>query len=92
MNVVAEPEDAGRHVDTVRQVFGESVAVIAMQRRQSGGLCMSNSARSAARQVAVRNAERLEDRLGLFSRFDSTSQRNRRSLGFGDACANECVK
>lgn len=67
MNVVAEPEDAGRHVDTVRQVFGESVAVIAMQRGGNLVVFACQTLHDPQRvRMAVRNAERLEDRLGLF--------------------------
>jgi spermidine synthase len=66
MNLVAESADAQRHLETVRQVFGDTIAV-AMQR---GGnlvifagqtLCDPRRAR-----MAVRNVERVEDRLGLF--------------------------
>ena len=66
LNLVAESVDAKRHVETVRQVFGHAV-VIAMQRGGNlvifAGQMLHNPRRA---RMAVRNAERVEDRLGLF--------------------------
>jgi spermidine synthase len=66
MNVVAEPDDARRHIKTVRQVFGESVVVIAMQRGGNlvvfAGQALHDPQRVA---MAVRDAECAEERLGL---------------------------
>jgi spermidine synthase len=67
MNVVAEPAHSTRHIETVRQVFGESVVVIAMQR--GGNLVVFAGQAICDPQhvrMALRNAERAERRLGLF--------------------------
>jgi spermidine synthase len=66
MNVVAEPADARRHIEMIRQVFGGSVVVIAMQ-------CDDNLVVFAGQAlhdpqsvgVAMRNARRAQERLGL---------------------------
>jgi spermidine synthase len=67
MNLVADPDDARRHVATVREAFGEAVVVIAMQR---GGNLLVFAGRALLDpqrlKTAVRNAERAEIRLGLF--------------------------
>lgn len=68
MNLVAESAEAKRHIATIRQVFGESVVVVAIR-----GGC-SNLVVFASRtlhdpqrvKIAVRNAKRIEDRFGLF--------------------------
>jgi hypothetical protein len=66
MNLVAESADAKHHVETVRQVFRDTV-VIATQR---GGnlIIFAGEARHDPQRamMSVRNAERIEDRLGLF--------------------------
>jgi spermidine synthase len=67
MNLVAEPDDARRHIATVRQVFGESVVVIAVQRGGNLVLFAGRGLSDPQRvKMAVRNAERTEERLGLF--------------------------
>jgi spermidine synthase len=66
MNLVAESADTQRHLETVRQVFGASVAV-ATQRGGNlvilAGQTLDDPQRA---RMAMRNAERVEDRLGLF--------------------------
>ena len=66
MNLVAESADAKRHLDTVRRVFADTV-VVAMERGGNlvifGGQTLHEPQRA---RMAVRNAERVEDRLGLF--------------------------
>jgi spermidine synthase len=66
MNLVAQSADAIRHIETVRQVFGNAV-VVALQRGGNlvifAGEALHDPQRSRA---ALRNAERVEDRLGLF--------------------------
>ena len=66
MNLVAESDDAKRHVETVRQVFRDTV-VVAMQRGGNliifAGQTLLDPQRA---KMAVRNAERVEHRLGLF--------------------------
>ena len=67
MNLVAETRDANRHLETMRQVFGESVAVIAMQRGGNLVVFACQALRDPQRVgMALRNAERVEDTLGLF--------------------------
>jgi spermidine synthase len=67
MNVVAETDDAKRHVETVRQVFGGPVVVIAMQRGGNLVVFAGQTLHDPQRvRMAVRNAERAEARLGLF--------------------------
>jgi hypothetical protein len=66
MNVVAAIEDAKRYVETIRQVFGEAI-VIAMRRDGNLVVFAGNSLHNPKHvRLAVRNAERAEDRLGLF--------------------------
>jgi spermidine synthase len=66
MNVVADSADAKRHVETVRQVFGAAV-VVAMQRGGNLVIFAGQTLHDPQRaRSAVRNAERVEDRLGLF--------------------------
>jgi len=66
MNLVAESADAKRHVETVRQVFGDAV-VVAMQRGGNLVIFAGQTLHDPQRAgMAVRNAERAEDRLGLF--------------------------
>jgi spermidine synthase len=66
MNLVAESADAKRHIETVRQVFGETV-IVAMQRGGNlvifAGATLHDPRRA---KMAMRNAERVEDTLGLF--------------------------
>src|ERR1700722_20729881 len=66
MNVVAETDDATRYVETVRQVFGESVVVIVMQRGGNLVVFAGQTLHDQRVRMAVRNAERAEARLGLF--------------------------
>jgi spermidine synthase len=67
MNIVADPDDARRHVATVRQVFGEAIVVIAMQRGGNLVVFAGHALLDQQRlKAAVRNAERAEIRLGLF--------------------------
>jgi spermidine synthase len=67
MNLVAEPDEAARHIETIRQVFGNSIVVIAMER---GGNLVVFAGRGLNDphfvRRAVRNAERAQQRLGLF--------------------------
>jgi spermidine synthase len=66
LNLVAESADAKRHVETIRQVFRDTF-VVAMQR--GGNLIIfagQNLDDPQRARMAVRNAERIEDRLGLF--------------------------
>jgi spermidine synthase len=66
MNLVAESDDAKRHVETVRQVFRDTV-VIAMQRGGNLVIFAGQTLLDPQRaKMAVRNAERVEHRLGLF--------------------------
>ena len=66
MNLVAESADAKRHIETVRQVFGAAV-VVAIQRSGNLVIFAGQSLHDPQRAgIAVRNAERIEDRLGLF--------------------------
>jgi spermidine synthase len=66
MNLVAEGPDAQRHLETVRQVFGDAV-VVATQRGGNlvifAGQMLHDPQRAG---MAVRNAELVEDRLGLY--------------------------
>ena len=66
MNLVAESDDAKRHVETVRQVFRDTV-VITMHRGGNLILFAGQTLLDPQRaKMAMRNAERVEDRLGLF--------------------------
>jgi spermidine synthase len=66
MNLVAESADAQRHVETVRQVFGDTV-VVAMQRGGNLVIFAGQTLHDPRRaRMAARNAERVEERLGLF--------------------------
>ena len=66
MNLVAESDDAKRHVETVRQVFRDTV-VITMHRGGNLILFAGQTLLDPQRaKMAVRNAERIEHRLGLF--------------------------
>jgi spermidine synthase len=66
MNLVAESADAKRHVETVRQVFGDTV-VVAMRRSDNLVIFAGQTLHDPQRaKMAVRNAERVEDTLGLF--------------------------
>jgi spermidine synthase len=66
MNLVAESVDAQHHLETVRQVFRDTV-VVAIKRGGNliifAGQMLHNPQRA---RTAVRNARRVEDRLGLF--------------------------
>jgi spermidine synthase len=66
MNIVAESADAERHIETVRQVFGD-IVIVAL--RRGGNLVVFAGRALHDRQrarMALRNAERIEYRLGLF--------------------------
>jgi spermidine synthase len=67
INLVAEVDECERYVETIRQVFDSPVMLIAMKR---GGniVVFAGSALLDPNRVplALRNAERIEDRLGLF--------------------------
>jgi spermidine synthase len=66
MNLVAESADVKRHIETVRQVFGDTV-VVAMQRGGNLVIFAGGTLHDPRRaKTAMRNAERVEDRLGLF--------------------------
>jgi spermidine synthase len=66
MNLVAESDDAKRHIETVRRVFGAAV-VVAMQRSDNLVIFAGQTLHDPHRAgIAVRNAERIKDRLGLF--------------------------
>jgi hypothetical protein len=67
LNLVAEADECERHVETIRQVFDSPVMVIAM--KQGGNLVVfAGKALLDPHRVpmALRNAESIEDRLGLF--------------------------
>jgi spermidine synthase len=67
LNLVAEVDECERYVETIRHVFDSPVIVIAMKR--GGNLVVfAGSALLDPQRVplALRNAERIEDRLGLF--------------------------
>jgi spermidine synthase len=67
MNVVAERAEAERHVSAIRQVFGDSVLVIAVQQGNNLVVFAGRTLHEPRRvRMAVRNAERIESRLGLF--------------------------
>ena len=66
MNLVAESADVQRHIETVRQVFGDAV-VVAMQRGGNLVIFAGEALHDPRRaKMAMRNAERVEHRLGLF--------------------------
>jgi spermidine synthase len=66
MNLIAESAEAKCHVQTVRQVFGD-IVVVAMQRGGNLVIFAGQTLHDPQRaRMAVRNAERVEDRLGLF--------------------------
>jgi spermidine synthase len=65
MNLVADSADAKRHVETVRQVFGTAL-VVAVQRDSNLVIFAGRTLHDPRRaRTAMRNAERIEDRLGL---------------------------
>jgi spermidine synthase len=67
MNLVAEADDCSRHVETIRQVFGGPVIVIAMKRDSNLVVFAGNALLDPRRMpLALRNAERFEGKLGLF--------------------------
>ena len=67
MNLVAEADDCNRHVETIRQVFGGPVIVIAMKCDSNLVVFAGNALLDPRRiPLALRNAERLEGKLGLF--------------------------
>jgi hypothetical protein len=66
MNLVADSADAKRHVETIRQVFGTAI-VVAMKRDGNLVIFAGQTLHDPQRaRMAMRNAERVEDRLGLF--------------------------
>jgi spermidine synthase len=67
MNVVAEVADSKRHVSVIKEIFGDSVIVIAIQHGSNLVVFASQTMDDPQRlAMAVRNAERYESRLGLF--------------------------
>jgi spermidine synthase len=67
MNLVAEVEDCKHHVASIKEVFGDSVIVIATQHGSNLVVFASQTMDDPQRlALAVRNAERYESRLGLF--------------------------
>jgi hypothetical protein len=68
MNLVAGPIEAKRIVATIREVFGESVVVIAIRNGGSNLVVFAGQTLQDPQRVrmAVRNAKRIEERLGLF--------------------------
>jgi spermidine synthase len=66
MNLVAESDDANRHIETIRRVFADTI-VVAMRRCGNlvvfAGQTLQNPRRAGE---AMRNAERVESKLGLF--------------------------
>jgi spermidine synthase len=67
MNLVAEVEDCKRHVALIKDVFGDSVIVIATQHGSNLVVFASQAMDDPQRlAIALRNAERYESRLGLF--------------------------
>jgi spermidine synthase len=66
LNLLADSDDANRHLETVRQVFGDTV-VVAMQRGGNLVVFAGQTLHDPRRaRMALRNAERIEDKLGLF--------------------------
>jgi spermidine synthase len=66
MNLVAESADVKRHIETIRRVFGDTV-VVAMPRGGNLVIFAGGTLHDPRRaKMAMRNAERAEDRLGLF--------------------------
>lgn len=67
LNLVAEVEECERYVETIRQVFESPVIVIAMKLGGNRVVFAGNALLDPQRvPLALRNAERIEDRLGLF--------------------------
>ncbi len=68
MNLVAESAEAKRHIATIGQVFGESVVVIAIRGGGSNLVVFAGQPLHDPQRVrmAMRNAKRIEERLGLF--------------------------
>ena len=65
MNLVADSADAKRHVETIRQVFGTAI-VVAMKRDGNLVIFAGQTLHDPQRaRMAMRNAERVEDRLGV---------------------------
>jgi spermidine synthase len=66
MNIVAEVADSERHVSLIKEVFGDSVVVIAVRGDSNLVVFASQTMEDPQRlAMAVRNAERYETRLGL---------------------------
>jgi spermidine synthase len=67
LNLVAEVDECQRYVETIRQVFDSPVIVIAMKRGGNLVVFAGNALFDPLRvPLALRIAERIEDRLGLF--------------------------
>jgi spermidine synthase len=68
MNLVAGSVEAKRHIASIRQVFGESVVVIPIRRSGSNLVVFAGQTLQNPQRVrmALRNAKRIEERLGLF--------------------------
>jgi spermidine synthase len=67
LNLVAEVDECERYVETIRRVFDSPVIVIAMKLGDNLVVFAGNALLDPQRvPLALRNAERVEDRLGLF--------------------------
>jgi spermidine synthase len=68
LNLVADADECKSYVETIRQVFDSPVIVIAMKRGGGNLIVFAGNALLDPHRVslALRNAERIEDRLGLF--------------------------
>ena len=66
LNLVGEVDECKAYVETIRQVF-DSPIVIAMKRGSNLVVFAGNALLDPRRMpLALRNAQRVEDRLGLF--------------------------
>jgi spermidine synthase len=67
MNLVADVDECKTHVETIRQVFGNPILVIAVQHCSNLVVFAGQALRDRERlALAVRNAEHIEGKLGLF--------------------------
>jgi len=66
LNLVAEMQDCNRYVDSIRQVFGSPVIMIAMKQVENQVVFAGNELFDPNRiPLVLRNAEQIEARLGL---------------------------
>jgi len=66
LNLVAEAHDCDRYVETIRQVFGSPVMVVAMKQEENRVVFAGNELLDPYRiPLALRNAEQVETRFGL---------------------------